>query len=201
MSLYLLDAPQGGRDLSDPRLLGEYPDEPSALEAVRQHGEVDPNCLVLARWGGVWVTIAEGKYLAAWAQLDRRPAAGIPRVRRDKTGQQLLCGWCGGSVALLTRGRIYPVEALVRAGLDRQRNSLPTWLVRGTALRSKSRPTVDLLRDRQQRQLARAPGTVANYINDDSPVALLECPRCAPKLGKAATSLLVRRLDTGGAQP
>jgi hypothetical protein len=98
--------------------------------------------------------------------------------------------------------RIYPVETLVRAWQDREREGLPTWVVRGQARRLRTHPRIaEPLRARQRRAMESAAEVISREANFIDPyldaVALLECPRCVPGRGKPAVSLVVTGLLSG----
>ncbi len=193
MQLTLLDSPRPKspvgrdyrRDLHDSTVLGTYPDEPSALAAIRQlGGSVARDRLVLTyATSGI---VAEGRLLSTWAGLDRRPDGGVPRVRRHKEGDRLLCGWCGGTVARMFPDRIAPVEALMWASPSKRRHGLPTLHVRSSPHRNRYRQTLAGYFSAAEMEVR--PGRSA-------PVVAVECPLCAPKAGQPAVSLLVPRLD------
>jgi hypothetical protein len=170
------------RNLSGSIVLGAYPGEPPALAAVRQvTGKVAAERLVLTDAHGE--IVAAGRLLFAWAALDRRPDGGVPRVRRDKGGNHMLCGWCGGTVARAFSDRIAPVEALMWAGTSttRLRHGLPT-------LRVRSNPH----RNRYRQALSGSFSAAEMDIRPDGrrPVVAVECPRCR------GTSILGPQLDS-----
>ncbi len=205
MTFALLSVPYTrlpARDWSTVEVLEEHPEVEGALiAALRLSAGIDPDLLVLGSRGstrGMWAPVAEGRHLVAWARLE---GLGTPRVRWDKSGERLLCGWstCGGTLAHLVRGDAYLVETLVRARPQDQRDGLPTWRVRGTARRSRTRPTLDVpIRGRQQRAMATGPapqGIVANFVHShEAEVVLVECSECSPAVGRPRVSILVPRL-------